>query len=584
MPYSYNAPYGFTLFPVGGTTNYATPNTVYLTDSIGLGTSNFGTALHPIQAETPILTGNNTAYDENGNPTPWTGKNIKTVYAYFDNDSANPTGYTYPNRIDIIGNIGNVSPGAIFQNALRNAAIGGASFLGNPITQQFAQPAISTAFKTTKLDGIDDARSENMGQPYSMMPFTRIPDIANYPSKYKDFRSFKGYTFSVDNMRLDGASAASRGVANLDAKGSIISTAYAAASAIPGGAYQVFNIESIYGWGNHGEPNALHRDFTARSHVATRWKAEIGTDANGKPSKGKWLPTKNPLEMLTEFRGDKINVIDYSQRILSQAYRWKAPLFPGAEKWNKFVSATDLTKDFIKFYFTGPKLQNGMPEEIDDIIVFRATIDSFTDTHSPSWTAVNMIGRADPNYTYTGYSREVNISFTVLATNRDEMKPIYRKLNALASYTAPEYGIGTIAMKSPWMRMTIGDLLVQQPVLINSLAYTFTDGDTTWEINIEDDPTMMQAPHKITVSLGLNVITDYLPEKNGKMYTLAKQFNEQAIPKEGGDNWLSDFGTTAMSDELLRQAALDQQDKKTVLEQQGALDIINKFGGAIAGL
>ena len=47
------------------------------------------------------------------------------------------------------------------------------------------------------------------------------------------------------------------------------------------------------------------------------------------------------------------------------------------------------------------------------------------------------------------------------------------------------------------------------------------------------------------------------------MYTLAKQFNEQAIPKEGGDNWLSDFGTTAMSDELLRQATNKQQDKKT---------------------
>ena len=577
MPYSYNAPYGFTLFPVGGTTNYATPNTVYLTDSIGLGTSNFGTALHPIQAETPILTGNNTAYDENGNPTPWTGKNIKTVYAYFDNDSANPAGYTYPNRIDIVGNIGNVAPGAIFANVAKNAILGGASGLGNPITQQFVQPAVSSLFKIKTLDGILDDRSENMGQPYSIMPFTRLEQIANWPGKYKDFRSFKGYTFNVNTVRLDGASAATRGIANLDAKGSIIGAAYGAASVLPGGAYQVFNIESIYGWGNHGEPNALHRDFTARSHVATRWKAEIGTDANGKPSKGKWLPTKNPLEMLAEFRGDKINVIDYSQRILSQAYRWKAPLFPGAEKWNKFVSATDLTKDFIKFYFTGPKLQNGMPEEIDDIIVFRATIDSFTDTHSPSWTAVNMIGRADPNYTYTGYSREVNISFTVLATSRDEMKPIYRKLNALASYTAPEYGIGTIAMKSPWLRMTIGDLLVQQPVLINSLAYTFKDVDTTWEINIEDDPTMMQAPHKITVSLGLNVITDYLPEKNGKMYTLAKQFNKNAIPKEGGDNWLSDFGTTAMSDELLRQAVLDQQNKKRKLEQSGVLNKTNKF-------
>ena len=217
-------------------------------------------------------------------------------------------------------------------------------------------------------------------------------------------------------------------------------------------------------------------------------------------------------------------------------------------------------------------------DEIDDIIVFRAIIDSFTDTHSPSWSSVAMIGRADPNYTYTGYSREVNISFTVFATSRDEMKPIYRKLNALASYTAPEYGTGTIAMKSPWMRMTIGDLLVQQPVLINSLSYTFADGDTTWEINIEDDPTMMQAPHKISVSLGLNVITDYLPEKKGKMYTLAKQFNSEATPIEGGDNWLSDFGTTAMSDELLRQATNKQQDNKTVLEKLGLFNRGKKEG------
>jgi hypothetical protein len=98
------------------------------------------------------------------------------------------------------------------------------------------------------------------------------------------------------------------------------------------------------------------------------------------------------------------------------------------------------------------------------------------------------------------------------------------------------------------------------------LSYTFVDGDTTWEINIEDDPTMMQAPHKITVSLGLNVITDYLPEKKGKMYTLAKQFNKQATPIEGGDNWLSDFGTTAMSDELLMQAGDKQEENKTKIE------------------
>jgi hypothetical protein len=47
--------------------------------------------------------------------------------------------------------------------------------------------------------------------------------------------------------------------------------------------------------------------------------------------------------------------------------------------------------------------------------------------------------------------------------------------------------------------------------------------DTTWEINIEDDPEMMQAPKKISVSMTLNIVTNELPQKGGKFYTLAKR-------------------------------------------------------------
>ena len=64
MPYSYNAPYGFTLFSLGGVGNYETPNIVYLQDSIGLGSTTTGTALHPIKAEKPIIIGNTAAYDK----------------------------------------------------------------------------------------------------------------------------------------------------------------------------------------------------------------------------------------------------------------------------------------------------------------------------------------------------------------------------------------------------------------------------------------------------------------------------------------------------------------------------------------
>jgi hypothetical protein len=51
---------------------------------------------------------------------------------------------------------------------------------------------------------------------------------------------------------------------------------------------------------------------------------------------------------------------------------------------------------------------------------------------------------------------------------------------------------------------------------------------------------MMQAPLKISVQLSFNVISDYLPQKGGRFYSLAKRFTADSTPLAGNDNWLSD--------------------------------------------
>jgi hypothetical protein len=368
---------------------------------------------------------------------------------------------------------------------------------------------------------------------------------------YSDFRSRLGLknesedagkaTLSyIASKRLDGASAIPR----LSWKGAI----YAGASASPLGAYSVFNIEAVYGWGEHDNPNAIRSDFTLRSHVATQWrtsaKVQKKTGITNAAVKGEFIPTQNPLELATPFRGDKITVIDFSRRKLIQTYDWKRTYLKGEKAFGKAINRiedfTDLTQDFIKFYFTGPLLQNGLPDAEDDIIVFRAIITSFSENFQPGWTDVQMIGRADPNYTYTGVTRDLTVDFDIYATDRDELKPIYRKLNALAGYTSPTYLTDSIAMQAPWMRITIGDMFVQTPVVMTSLRFTY-DTEASWEINIEGDPTMMQVPRKISVSCGFNIISDYLPQRNGRFWSLAKKFEASGQPKAGNDNWLSDF-------------------------------------------
>jgi hypothetical protein len=360
-----------------------------------------------------------------------------------------------------------------------------------------------------------------------------------------DLRLRKGFGAQSITMRIDGTSAATR----KSLKAGII----AGLNISTLGTYSVFNLngagKSGYGWGDHGNVYALRNDYTAQSHIATRWNPEAVGETGPKTGtikKGAWAPTTNPLSVITPFRGDKVSVIDFGQRNKQNIYKWR----PSTVLEDTALGALiNNTQDFIKFYFTGPKLHAGLTKDDkdikDDVIVFRAIINSLSDTFTPGWSSQTMIGRADPNYHYTGFSRDMNLDFTVYATSRDELKPIYRKLNALAGYTAPEYVKDSIAMRAPWMRMTIGDLFVQQPVILTSLGYTLHDSDTTWEINFEDDPTMMQTPHKIGVSMGITPIMDYLPQKGGKFYTLAKTFDKEAIPKPGNDNWLSEFDNQA---------------------------------------
>jgi hypothetical protein len=384
----------------------------------------------------------------------------------------------------------------------------------------------------------------NIGSPqvptYSSSPINQLYNIPGLA--YNDFRSRKsqiGLGTSAD-IRLDGASTA-LSVTKLQSTGATYSwksALYAAASAAPGGVYNLFNRNSAgtfgYGWGDHGNPAAIRRDFTLRSHISSRWSF----------TENEWKPAINPAQLAIPFRGDKVNVIDFRQTKLKHVYQWRTAdsIFGGLKDVAKSLGET---RDFIKFYFTGPKLAphtiHGAASALeDDVIVFRATIGQIQDSFQPQWTPVNMVGRADQNYHYTSFSRDLSMDFTVYATDRDELKPIYRKLNALAGYTAPDYSSGTtIGLTGPWMRITVGDLFNQVPVVISSLSYTFGDSESPWEINIEDDPENMQVPFKIQVSLSFSVVSDWLPQKGGQFYSLSKRFDQYGSLR-GSDNWLSD--------------------------------------------
>ena len=517
----------------------------------------------------------------------------------------------------------NITPKSVSRNILGLAAAALGSISGIPQVAQVGQTALGLIDNESTY--LTLAKDRLTRQGISVGLAIKYPDFrARFTFPEKDLFNETNATFQTSNQtiayftnrRVDGLAASLRtGIGKKSWK----ATTYAIAAATPIGPYSIFNLDGLgntgYGYGDHDNPDAFRNDFTVRSHVATDWKPKTNLkaiaavsnllagkavvfDAASKIAYGDWEPTKAPQELVVPFRGDRVSVIDFGQRTLKDAYLWKP------KRKLDFFDKQSLTQDFIKFYLTGPKLHNGTrnvatPGDAaeDDIIVFRAHITSLDDGFTAGWTGVNYIGRADPSYIYTGMSRDVGVSFDVYATDRDEVKPIWRKLNALAGYTAPTYDAESISMIAPWMRITVGDLFVQAPVTLTSLSYTF-GMDTPWEINIEEDPAMMQVPLKISVQMSFNMVGDHLPQKGGRFYTLAKRFDDTGIPIAGNDNWLSDFRDNyhVLAEQLEQQKQRYKQSKKGKIKEKVAdngsstgtsIDVtglVTNNAGAIQGL
>lgn len=145
---------------------------------------------------------------------------------------------------------------------------------------------------------------------------------------------------------------------------------------------------------------------------------------------------------------------------------------------------TDLgskTKDFIKFRIEA--VNTDKPTE-SDTMVFRAFLDSMDDSYNAKWNEYNYNGRAEPFFTYGGFNRAISFSFKVAAFSRDDMRPMYRKLNYLVSQTAGDYK--NTRLRGNFCRLTIGDYHSRLPGFFTNISLKWNK-DYPWEIALNQD-------------------------------------------------------------------------------------------------
>ncbi len=186
-------------------------------------------------------------------------------------------------------------------------------------------------------------------------------------------------------------------------------------------------------------------------------------------------------------------------------------------------------------------IKNGASEGRNaDYLHFRAYINGFTDNYGATWNDVQYVGRGNKFKSYGGFTRDISMGFTIAATSKAELTPMFTKLNFLASTLAPDYTSAGF-MRGNIVRMTVGGYLHEVPGVLTSLTYTIPD-DTTWEIGIDtegnSDPSVKELPHRIEVSLAFTPIEDFLPSRQTLSYEdgeLVAMGDQRFISLKNGD-------------------------------------------------
>ena len=158
----------------------------------------------------------------------------------------------------------------------------------------------------------------------------------------------------------------------------------------------------------------------------------------------------------------------------------------------------------FKFYLN---LLDPQDPSANNYLYFQAYVDSFTDNISAKYDDYTYTGRGYPSFKYKGFSRDISLSFTIVATNPDQIVPIYDKLNRLIQNLAPNYS-NSGYIRGNFVKLTFGDYLNNVPGIIKgfSLNPIF---DVGFDIGTGENSSGKQLPKGIKVD-GFNFtpITD----------------------------------------------------------------------------
>lgn len=255
----------------------------------------------------------------------------------------------------------------------------------------------------------------------------------------------------------------------------------------------------------------------------------------GKPFGKKRAPFNKVQKAITGFGDQGAVKVKYDHKVPGRA-RILSGQDLGQDEVNMIApySATEQKedKDLVKFLFE--VIKSG--EKPSTFLHFRAYIDTFTDNYVGNWNEYQYIGRGEKFYTYGGFDRQFTVNFKTAVATKAELTPVYQKLVNLASTTAPTYTENNL-MKGTFVRLTIGDYILDTPGFINNVTYTW---NSRYNFEIEKGK---QVPHVLEASVSFTPIHVFTPAAGTKPYIGGPDLGTSNTGVETGQG---EFGTAEM--------------------------------------
>lgn len=201
--------------------------------------------------------------------------------------------------------------------------------------------------------------------------------------------------------------------------------------------------------------------------------------------------------------------------------------------------APEQSKDVIFFYLFDLVNEKYIP--------FRATVSGISEQNSADWEEVTYIGRADKLFLYRGFSRDLNLIFSVYANSVKELIPMWKRIDYLTGLTRPaKYTSGVNGalgqfIYPPMVTLRLGDMYNDQPCVITNVGLNIPD-DTNWETFRTDNEfrylnglsnekvvngvKSRQLPLKVDVTLSMKLLEKQRSETNASHYG----FNDEIMP------------------------------------------------------